>query len=165
MLPVRTILHPTDFSERSNYAFRCACSLAQDYGARLVVLHVYTPLVVGSPEGVFVQSDIEDKEALREQFQQLQPRDPSVQMECRIVEGDSATEILRAAEETKCDVIVLGTHGRTGLSRLLLGSVAEQVVRRALCPVVTIKTPLREAVSAEEPASATAAGQPAAPPG
>ena len=165
MLPIRTILHPTDFSERSNYAFRCACSLAQDYGARLVVLHVYTPLVVGSPEGVALQSATEDKEALREQFQQLQPRDPNVQMECRIVEGDSATEILRAAEETKCDVIVLGTHGRTGLSRLLLGSVAEQVVRRALCPVVTIKTPLRQAVSAEEPASATAVGQGVAPAG
>jgi hypothetical protein len=62
--------------------------------------------------------------------------------ERRLEEGDAVTEILRVAEEAPADLIVLGTHGRTGLARLLMGSVAEQVVRRAPCPVLTVKAPL-----------------------
>ncbi len=66
---------------------------------------------------------------------------PGVQVEHRLEEGDAASEILRVAREGKCDLVVLGTHGRTGLRRLLMGSVAEQVVRQAPCPVVTVKAP------------------------
>jgi len=64
---------------------------------------------------------------------------------------DPAGEILRLAAEVECDLIVLGTHGRTGLGRVLLGSVAEQVLRRAPCPVLTVKMPLPAAGSAEAP--------------
>jgi nucleotide-binding universal stress UspA family protein len=74
-----------------------------------------------------------------------------------IFQGDPATEILAAAEKIKCDLIVMGTHGRTGLGRLLMGSVAEQVVRKAPCPVLTVKTPLPAARSSNE-AVAVAAG-------
>jgi nucleotide-binding universal stress UspA family protein len=66
---------------------------------------------------------------------------PSVLVERRLEEGDPIGEILRAAAEVPCDLIVMGTHGRTGLARLLMGSVAEEVVRKAPCPVVTVKTP------------------------
>ena len=100
-------------------------------------------MVVGG-EGVLILPSAVDLKPLREQLQQLRPQDPKVPVEHRLVEGTAATEILRLAEETKCDVIVLGTHGRTGFGRLLMGSVAEQVVRRAPCPVVTVKTPLPE---------------------
>ena len=69
-------------------------------------------------------------------------------MDTRVHEGDPATQIVRVAQETRCDLIVLGTHGRTGLGRLLMGSVAEQVLRKAPCPVLTVKTPFPETSSA-----------------
>jgi len=72
------------------------------------------------------------------------------------VEGDVATEILRLAQETGSDLIVMGTHGRTGLARLLMGSVAEQVVRKAPCPVLTVKTPFPAAPALDVPQEATA---------
>jgi nucleotide-binding universal stress UspA family protein len=159
MLSIRTILHPTDFSAYSDYAFRLACSLARDYGARLTVLHVAEPAMAFAAEGVLMLPSVAEPQMLRERLDQLQPADPKVQVEHRLVEGDAATEILQVAEATKCDMIVLGTHGRTGLGRFLMGSVAEQVVRRARCPVLTVKTPLPATTAVEEssrqPASVT----------
>jgi nucleotide-binding universal stress UspA family protein len=76
-----------------------------------------------------------------------------VRVERQVGEGDSAVEILRAAQDLKADLIVMGTHGRTGLGRLLMGSVAEQVVRKAPCPVLTVRTPSLQAESAQGPAS------------
>jgi nucleotide-binding universal stress UspA family protein len=144
MLPIRTVLYPTDFSEGSNFAFRLACTLARDYSARLIVVHVAEPIVPIYADGVIIPPpDVDvDKEPLRAKLHQLVPRDPNVRVEHRLAEGDAATEILRLAKETQADVIVMGTHGRTGLARVLMGSVAEQIVRKALCPVVTVKTPL-----------------------
>jgi nucleotide-binding universal stress UspA family protein len=156
MLAIKMILHPTDFSERSDFAFRLACSLARDYGARLIVLHVAEPPKAVGGEGLWVIPPPLDLDPLREQLRQLQPRDPKIQVERRLLEGHAATEILRVAEDVKCDLIVMGTHGRTGLGRLLMGSMAEQVVRKASCPVLTLKTPAPEAPSAEEPVAAMA---------
>ncbi len=147
MLPIHTVLHPTDFSESSEHAFRLACALARDYGARLIVLHVRwlpTPVfgeVVPMPPPATGYSSA----ATEAQLHQIQAPDPAIHVEHRLEEGDPATEILSVAHETNTDLIVLGTHGRTGLSRLLMGSVAEQVVRRAACPVVSVKTPFPEA--------------------
>jgi nucleotide-binding universal stress UspA family protein len=155
MLPIRTILHPTDFSDHSNHAFRLACSLARDYGARLFVLHVTSPVVVYG-EGLALPPPPAPKEPLMARLDQLVAQDPKVPMQHRLAEGDAATEILRAAGQVKCDLIVMGTHGRTGLGRLLMGSVAEQVVRKAPCPVVTVKFPLPATRPVQEPATATA---------
>jgi nucleotide-binding universal stress UspA family protein len=142
MLPVRTILHPTDFSEHSNHAFRLACALARDYRAKVIVLHVMTPAVVAFTEGV-IPPDIDNlRERSREELYRVQPRDSRVPIEYRLVEGDPGPDISRVASETNADVIVLGTHGRSGLGRLLMGSVAENVIRHAPCPVVTVKTPV-----------------------
>jgi nucleotide-binding universal stress UspA family protein len=133
MLPIQTILHPTDFSERSGYALRLACSLARDWGARLILLHVMpVPLV---------QEKRLYREEMAGELDRLGVPDAQVQVERRLEEGDAAIQILRIAQETGCDLIVLGTHGRTGLGRLLMGSVAEQVLRRASCPVLTVKAP------------------------
>jgi nucleotide-binding universal stress UspA family protein len=142
MLTVKTILHPTDFSEGSRLAFRLACALAQDFGARLVVLHVAEPPAVVYGKGILVLEPQVDPERLRERLQEITPRGRNVQVEHRLAQGDVVTEILRIAQETQADVIMMGTHGRTGLKRLLMGSVAEQVVRKAACPVLTVKTPL-----------------------
>jgi nucleotide-binding universal stress UspA family protein len=156
MLTIRTILHPTDFSDNADCAFSLAGALARDYGARLIVLYVATPPpVVGYAEGIRIPDPRESHELLRQELHRLRAADPGVEMEHRLVEGDGAAEILRTAKETHCDLIVLGTHGRTGLTRLLMGSVAEQVVRRAECPVVTVRQSLTE-----ELVSATVAATP-----
>jgi nucleotide-binding universal stress UspA family protein len=153
MLPIRKILHPTDFSECSDHAFRLACTLARDCNAPLIVQHVSTPfrafdLAAALPPGY--------TEGLRAQLDHVDARDPQVQIERRLIEGDPATEIVRLAREAGCDLIVLGTHGRTGLRRVLIGSVAEQVVRKASCPVITIKIPV--APASAEPTVRTDAG-------
>jgi len=153
MLPIHTILHPTDFSERSALAFRLACALARDYGARLILLHVTAPPLVAYGEGVVIPPTAaearHDRE--REELHRLRPADPEVVAEHRLMEGDAVGAILAAARETHADLVVMGTHGRTGLRRLLMGSVAEQVVRRAPCPVLTVRTPFPEAVPAAQP--------------
>lgn len=156
MLPIRTILHPTDFSSYSDYAFRMACSLARDYGARVIVTHVAeTPMPVFG-DGVVLPPPQVSREPLLAKLNECQAPDGSVPVEPWLVEGDPATEILRVAEEGKCDLIVMGTHGRTGFGRLLMGSVAEQVVRKAPCPVLTIRTPTAEAAPVQEPVGALA---------
>jgi nucleotide-binding universal stress UspA family protein len=150
MLPIRSVLYPTDFSECSNLVFRLACTLAQDYGARLVVAHIAEPPGPIYSDGVVVPLADVDEEPLRAKLLQLVPRDPNVRVEHRLAAGDAATEILRLAKETQADVIVMGTHGRTGLARVLMGSVAERVVRKAPCPVVTVKNPLPRVQRSEE---------------
>ncbi len=159
MLRLNTILHPTDFSERSNYAFRLACSLARDHGARLVILHVWLP-----PSGALAAGEVaiplrpEDYPpgALEEQLRRLQAPDPAVDVEHRLEQGNAPVEIIEVARETNCDLIVMGTHGRTGLGRLLMGSVAEQVMRKAPCPVLTVKAPFPSAESVSEPLASSA---------
>jgi nucleotide-binding universal stress UspA family protein len=139
----QTILHPTDFSERSGYAFQLACSLARDRGARLIVLHVMpVPLV---QEKRFYQ------EEMSAELNRLRAPDSQIQVEHRLEEGDPATQILRIAQETGCDLVVMGTHGRTGLDRLMMGSVAEEVVRRASCPVLTVKAPFHPSRAVASP--------------
>jgi nucleotide-binding universal stress UspA family protein len=145
MLPIRTILHPTDFSDQSGHAFKLACALARDHGARVVVLHVLTPPVISYSEGVVPPLPDDYPDLMREQLRQVTSPDPGVPVERRTAEGTADDEILRAAADTRCDLIVMGTHGRTGLGRLLMGSVAEQVVRKAPCPVLTLKTPVPQA--------------------
>lgn len=150
MLPVRTILHPTDLSEYSRYAFRMACSVARDYDARLVILHVAKPTRLLYQDGMLPPEPAVYLDHLRRQLQELQSSAPLVQTERRLVEGDPVTEIVEQATEGQCDLIVMGTHGRTGLQRMVLGSVAEQVARRAPCPVLTVKRPPAQPVTIEE---------------
>jgi nucleotide-binding universal stress UspA family protein len=94
------------------------------------------------------------KVELRLQLQALKVEDGDIQVERRLEEGYPGAIIPRIAGETKADLIVMGTHGRTGLSRLLMGSVAEQVVRKAPCPVLTVKVPLADERPSEEVAPA-----------
>jgi nucleotide-binding universal stress UspA family protein len=147
MLPIHTILHPTDFSQQSEFAFRLAGSLARDYGARLLVLHVVAQPTIAYGEGVVPPDPELILEDAERHLHRLAAPDPSIPMERRLEEGDPVTEILHVAHEIEADLVVMGTHGRTGLSRLLMGSVAEQVVRRAACPVLTVKTPFPAAIA------------------
>jgi nucleotide-binding universal stress UspA family protein len=143
MLSIRTILHPTDFSECSGHAFQLACSLARDHGARVIVLHVISvPLV---------QEKRLYREEVEMELNRLVALDSKVPVEHQLEEGDAATQILRVAQETSCDLIVIGTHGRTGLGRLVMGSVAEQVLRKASCPVLTVRVPFPQSEPAGAP--------------
>jgi nucleotide-binding universal stress UspA family protein len=156
MLPIKTILHPTDFSAPSEYAFQVACSLARDYGAKLVVFHVdMPPVTIG--EVISYMEPKEYKEKLWAEFRRLEASEPGIRdlrVETKLVEGNPAKEILKAAREIKPELIVMGTHGRTGLSRLLMGSVAEEVVRKSPFPVLTVKMPIPQATPAKAPKAA-----------
>jgi nucleotide-binding universal stress UspA family protein len=154
MLPIRTVLHPTDFSERSENAFRATCALARDRGARLVILYVQRPDVVCCAEySAFLPDPIQTPFDLKQRLSARHVIDPRLNIEYRVAEGDPAGEIVHAAKELDVDVIVMGTHGRTGLGRLLMGSIAEAVSRRARCPVMILKAPLPVG-AAQSPATA-----------
>jgi nucleotide-binding universal stress UspA family protein len=151
MVPFRTILHPTDFSVHSEYAFQVACGLTRICGARLIVVHVMAPLL--DRERLDARHHPNEYYAGPwKELRKMQPSNDGPLVEHQLAEGDACTEILRVAGETKSDLIVMGTHGRTGLSRLVIGSVAEQVVRRAACPVMAAKFQAQENVHSEEPA-------------
>jgi nucleotide-binding universal stress UspA family protein len=157
MLPIKTILVPTDFSETSDAAFKVACSLARDHKSRLVVLHVVPP-PQSHGEVVARRQDSGYHEDVWRMLRCLRPEDAAVAVEYRLEDGPPANTVLDVARDEKAGLIVLGTQGRTGLGRLLLGSVAESVLRRAPCPVLTLRVPLHvEAAkgvpAAEEPAS------------
>ena len=152
---IQTILHPTDFSENSRPAFQAACALARESHATLLVLHVMMPSVsplVQSPPPDPLRSA--ESQGSPGQLPWPRPSDPQIRVEHRLAEGDPAEEILHLAEALRCDLVVMGTHGRTGLGRFLTGSVAEAVLRKAGCPVMVVKTPLRAALGTEtEPAA------------
>jgi nucleotide-binding universal stress UspA family protein len=140
MLPVATILHPTDFSEHSEFAFRLACALAWDYKARLVLVHVLPPPMVIYAGGLAASADMwRDTDEAKGRLKRMEEEAHYVRVESLVMEGDPVDMILCAARETHSDVIIMGTHGRTAVGRLLLGSVAEAVLRKAPCPVLTAK--------------------------
>jgi nucleotide-binding universal stress UspA family protein len=151
MLSIRTILHPTDFSDRSEYAFRLAYALARDHGSRLVLMHVAPLPAVVYGEGIVPPAPEHFLDELKEKLHRLQVPDRRIHVDHLLKEGEPVTEILEAAKELHADLIVMGTHGRTGLGRMLMGSVAELVVRRATCPVLTVRTPFPELVLEAEP--------------
>jgi nucleotide-binding universal stress UspA family protein len=138
----RRILLPTDLSEASQAALVCASSLAHDYRSQLFILHAVETL---GPENVTygeAASRLEPehyRHRLYDDLRRIKVPDKDVPLEYLIMEGDPARAILDAAAKHKCDLIVMGSHGRSGIKRLLMGSVAEKVVRRATCPVLVVK--------------------------
>ncbi len=137
----KKILLPVDFSTAGEAAMQMATMLARDSGATLVILHVEEPpLAYGGGEMYYGLVE-PDRTELTRMLHEIKPSDPSIPVVYRLVTGDPATSVVQAAEEEGADFIVVGTHGRTGLGRLLMGSVAEAIVRKAKCPVVTVKAP------------------------
>jgi nucleotide-binding universal stress UspA family protein len=144
----RKVLFPTDFSDTGRHALELATSLARDGGGSLVIIHVEEPpLAYGGGELFYVEEV--DREELKRKLASVVPTDAAVPCTHKLLVGDPADAIIQVAETEEVDLIVMGTHGRRGLTRLLMGSVAEAVVRRATCPVLTVKQP------AEVPAGAT----------
>jgi len=146
-MQIRSILLPTDFSECGNYARSYAASLARKFGASIIAVHVIEPMVPtvgysGMTEPLPI-ADIADQletSAERELPKITEYEDcAGLDIEELIVHGEAAAEIVRVAKEKSADLIVLSSHGRTGLGRILFGSTAEAVVRHASCPVLVVK--------------------------
>jgi nucleotide-binding universal stress UspA family protein len=144
MTRFRRILVPHDFSKHAGRALALAVQLAREARGRLVVLHVMTPFkpITGLPEEALAWVPPttvagEQKRLASLVTRTVGPRGPRI--ECRVVVGDAFDRIMEAARGA--DVIVMATAGRTGLAHLLIGSVAEKVVRHAPVPVLTIRPP------------------------
>ena len=150
------ILATTDFSIQSGFALEWAAYLAQCMKADLVFLHVMTEeegkiieevigegAVVQIPKGIRQNVVEERRKKMAEQYEMVVSREikANLKVEQLIHIGVPFLEIIRVAKEKEVDLIVMGTHGRSGLSHMLIGSVAEKVVHHAQCPVLTIKHP------------------------
>lgn len=147
MINIKKVLFPTDFSENSNYASGYAVDLAQKLGAHLYVLHVIHELI--DTTGFYIpnislnqlQKDLEKgAEGMMEKFSRERLGDFK-DYECINIIGLPHLEILNMARDRGMDMIVMGTHGRTGIDRVLFGSTAEKVLKKAPCPVLTVRKP------------------------
>ena len=142
-MKVKKILVPTDFSTTGDKALSYAAALARDTGATLLIVHVKEPpLAYGGGEMYYGAPDPNQRD-LEEMLASVVAggdNDKQVPYEHRLITGDPSTALVRLADDEDVDLIVMGTHGRTGLTRLLMGSVAEAVMRRASCPVLTVKS-------------------------
>jgi nucleotide-binding universal stress UspA family protein len=140
----RVILCPTDFSDNSAVALRIARDLAAQNQGVLIVLHVADSL---GPEGlslVEAETQLQPEghvNQLRHALHRMAPREPGLETRHLLREGDPAGAIEQVVREQHCDLVVLGTHGRTGLDHLLMGSIAERIIRRCPCPALVVKYP------------------------
>src|SRR5262245_3689491 len=143
---VRRILHPTDFSRASNAAFAKAIEMARGNKAALLLAHVLTPVapIVGdgyvSPQ-LYADIEASAKAEAQKRLGMLiaKARKAGVRAKVLLLEGVPHEQITRAACSKRVDVVVLGTHGRTGLARFFLGSVASRVIASATVPVLTVR--------------------------
>ncbi len=144
-MQIKTILFPTDFSNGARAAMDHVVSLARDYQARLILLYVIQDISIAEwyiPSSLSVADLIEDmqKSAWHEMEKWGAEISPKVKgIEKMVVRGVPFVEIIKTAREKNADLIVIGTHGRTGIDHMLFGSTAEKVVRKAPCPVLTVR--------------------------
>ena len=149
-MQIKTILFPTDFSQGARAAMDYALSLAKDYKAKLILLYVVQDISIAEwyiPSSISAADLVEDmqKSASREMEKwAAEAATKAKDVEQLVVRGVPFVEIIRTAKEKSADLIVIGTHGRTGIDHMLFGSTAEKVVRKSGCPVLTVRTAGRE---------------------
>ncbi len=146
----KTILVTTDFSEAGDHAIPHAFRMAADHDAEVILCHIVEPVVVPNPlyaqyypgellnPDVVLRAESDARDALEERI----PKDPelsTVRRRIVVARGTPAEEIIRMAGDLKADLIVIATHGHTGLKHLLMGSVAERVLRHVRCPVLVVR--------------------------
>jgi len=146
MAPIRRILHPSDFSRASAAAFAKAVELAKANRAELWLVHVLSPVVPMVGDGYVSPQLYEELEASAREYAQTQlaalaakAKKGGVTAKVALLDGVAHEQIARAARSKRADLIVIGTHGRTGVAKLFLGSVAGRVVSIAHCPVMTVR--------------------------
>jgi nucleotide-binding universal stress UspA family protein len=136
MIQIRKVLYPTDFSSYSNQAYFHAVAQAEIHNASLTIVYVFTPGAAENSQGKEA-----NRQYWREQLESIRPTNPNIPVNHVFLEGDPATEIIRYARDAGIDLICMGTHGRTGLERMLMGSVAERVLRDGPCSTLVVKLP------------------------
>lgn len=140
----RRILVATDFAESAEHALACAVQLARRHGAELILLHVYMDLpaypeiTAGQVEAIYEEQRAWIESALERRARAA--RGEGLLARALLRTGPAASTIAETAKEAGTDLVVVGTHGRSGIDRLVLGSVAERVVRLAPCPVLVVKS-------------------------
>jgi universal stress protein A len=145
MKPIHKILVPTDFSEHSAYALSYAVDLAKRYDASVTLAHVYPVVNYAAAEGFALYTPEQLAELLTNLSEQLKAEEEQARalgltrMDSSLLQGEAYKEVLSLA--AGYDLIVMGTHGRTGFKHALMGSVAEKLVRTAPCPVLTVRKP------------------------
>jgi nucleotide-binding universal stress UspA family protein len=146
MSRVRRILHPTDFSRASSAAFARAVQMAKADRAQLLIAHVLAPPIPIAGEGYISPSVYEDLEASSQKYAQkrlsallAKARKAGARATTLLLEGVAHEQIIRAAKSKKADLIVMGTHGHTGIVKFFVGSIASRVVAGAHCPVLTVR--------------------------
>ncbi len=149
MITIKTIVLPTDGSECSAKAMTYALSFAKQYGARVVALHVIDRRWEDQTRVAFAEVGQDLTQKIRKGYEEEARRilqevvaaadKAGVSVETRVLAGIPFEEIVRVGKDVSADLIIMGTHGRAGMSHLLLGSVAEKVVRRSPCPVLTVR--------------------------
>lgn len=146
MSRLRRLLHPTDFSSASKAAFKRAVAMAKTDRAQLLLLHVLAPPMPIAGEGYIPPNVYEDLEASARKYAEKQlaalqarARKAGVRSTSLIRDGVAHEQIARAARSKKADLIIMGTHGRTGFAKFFLGSVASRVAATAPCPVLTVR--------------------------
>ena len=141
MIEIKRILCPIDFSDFSQRAVDHAIAIARWYDSAITLLYVrpLVPIAPAAPEMLpSVTLSAEDRDELITALARFVPADSGVSIEGDVVEGHAATEIVERAKALPGDLVILGTHGRSGFERLLLGSVTERVLRKAPCPVLSV---------------------------
>ena len=146
MSRLRRILHPSDFSRASGAAFARAVAMAKADRAQLLLVHVLAPPIPIAGEGYISPKVYDDLEASARKYGQThlsalqaKARKAGVKGVTLLLDGVAHEQIARTAKSKKADLIVIGTHGRTGLAKFFLGSVASRVVAAAPCPVLTVR--------------------------
>ena len=155
MIKLKKVLVPTDFSESARHALTYGISFAREYEAELTLLHVVENLTVGYASDLFPVPMAEVFQEIsgyaRTELAKLgtEARAKSITVEEVVIQGKPSAEIMRFARETEVDMIVLGTHGKGVLDQALFGSTTERVVRRAPCPVLTVRLAEHEFVDGD----------------
>lgn len=147
-MKIQKILFPSDFSTKGDEALEYAATLAETYGAKLLILHVAEPPAIYGEGNFYYGVPEPDTEAMKFMLHKIKPNNPAVSYEHRLVEGVPDMEIAELAKREHVDLIVMSSHGRTGIGRLLMGSVSENVMRHAECPVLIVKPTTKAAVPA-----------------
>jgi nucleotide-binding universal stress UspA family protein len=149
MITMKRILHPTDFSEPSEHALSYAIAMAEEFNAELHLLHVveevaraaYFDVLQVPPVADMLDDCIGEAKRIMDDMVSEENKAKVGKIECHVRTGVPFLEIVNCAEELQADMIVCGTHGRSGLKHVLFGSVAERIVRKAPCPVLSVRHP------------------------